>query len=102
MFELDEWLTEAEAAAEVDKSVRTLRQWRKRRIGPPYALFGRTVRYRKTSFIEHFRASEITPARERRSERSRVREDHPSHLSERRPARERLSDSYGPPASGPK
>jgi hypothetical protein len=74
MFDLDEWLTEAEAAAEVDKSVRTLRQWRKRGIGPPYALFGRSIRYRKTAFIEHFRASEITPARARRAERRGARE----------------------------
>lgn len=66
MPELDEWLSEAEAAAEVEKSVRTLRQWRKRGIGPPYTYFGRSVRYRKPAFIEHFRASEITPARTRR------------------------------------
>jgi hypothetical protein len=25
---LDEWMSEAEAAAEIDKTVRTLRQWR--------------------------------------------------------------------------
>jgi hypothetical protein len=60
---LDEWLSEEEAAAAVGKTVRTLRQWRRRRIGPPYTYFGRTVKYRKLSFIEHFRQSEIKPVR---------------------------------------
>ena len=36
-------MTEAEAAAEVGKTVRTLRKWRQQRIGPPFAYFGRTV-----------------------------------------------------------
>jgi hypothetical protein len=58
---LDEWLSEQEAAAAAGKTVRTLRQWRKRGIGPPFTRFGRTVRYRKPTFIEHFRQSEITP-----------------------------------------
>jgi helix-turn-helix protein len=63
---LDDWMTEAEAAAAVKKSVRTLRVWRKRGLGPPYAFFGRTVRYRKPAFIEYFRAVEINPVRTRR------------------------------------
>ena len=67
---LDEWLTEQEAAAAVQKSVRTLRAWRKRGIGPPYALFGRTIKYRKPALVEHFRAIEVVPARERRSRRT--------------------------------
>ena len=63
----DEWMTEAEAAAEVHKTVRTLRQWRRRRTGPPYAFFGRTVRYHRPTFSEFFKASQIQPARNRRS-----------------------------------
>lgn len=35
--ELDEWMSEAEAAKLVGKTVRTLRVWRKRGLGPPYA-----------------------------------------------------------------
>ena len=62
----DEWMSEAEAAAEVHKTVRTLRQWRKKREGPPYAFFGRTVRYHRASFIHHFEASQIMPARKSR------------------------------------
>jgi hypothetical protein len=62
----DEWMGEAEAAAEVHKTIRTLRQWRKKRIGPPYAFFGRTVRYHRASFMRHFEASQIMPARKSR------------------------------------
>jgi hypothetical protein len=61
--ELDEWLSEQEAAAATRKSVRTLRDWRRKGIGPPYAFFGRTPKYRAATFIEHFRASEIDPVR---------------------------------------
>jgi hypothetical protein len=61
--ELDEWLNEAEAAAAVKKSVRTLRDWRRKGIGPPYAFFGRTPKYRAATFVEHFRAAEIEPVR---------------------------------------
>jgi hypothetical protein len=65
--DLDEWLSEEEAAAAAGKTVRTLRQWRRRGVGPPYVFFGRTVRYRKPAFVEHYRRSEITPARNRLS-----------------------------------
>ena len=60
---LDEWLSEQEAAAALRKSVRTLRKWRAQRVGPPYAYFGRTVKYRRPALVEHFRQSEITPVR---------------------------------------
>jgi hypothetical protein len=61
----DEWLGEAEAAAELDKSVRTLRDWRRRGKGPPYALFGRTIKYNRQTLAEHYKAKEVTPVRER-------------------------------------
>jgi hypothetical protein len=64
---LDEWMSEAEAAAEVKKTVRTLRDWRKRREGPPYAYFGRTVRYHRPTFVEFFKANQIMPVRKRRT-----------------------------------
>jgi hypothetical protein len=60
-------MTEAEAAAEAKKTVRTLRLWRKRGIGPPYTYFGRTPKYRRRAFFEHFRQAEIVPVRERKS-----------------------------------
>jgi hypothetical protein len=61
--EFDEWLSEQETAAAINKSVRTLRQWRRGGIGPPYARFGRTIKYRKSSLVEHFRRAEINPVR---------------------------------------
>jgi hypothetical protein len=61
----DEWMSEAEAAAEIDKTIRTLRQWRRRRTGPPYAHFGRTVKYHRPSFIEYFKSIQVLPVRER-------------------------------------
>jgi len=43
--------------------VRTLREWRKRRIGPPYAYFGRTVRYHRPTFGEHYKKNQVMPVR---------------------------------------
>jgi Helix-turn-helix domain len=65
MGALDDWMDEEEAAAEVRKSVRTLRAWRRRRVGPPYTLFGRTIRYHRPTFIEFFKTNQIVPVRGR-------------------------------------
>jgi hypothetical protein len=62
---LDEWMSEAEAAAEIGKTVRTLRQWRRRRTGPPYAHFGRSVKYHRPTFVEYFKSIQVMPARTR-------------------------------------
>jgi hypothetical protein len=73
---LSEWMSEAEAAAEIEKTVRTLRQWRRRRTGPPYAHFGRTVRYHRPAFEKYFQSIQVLPARERaRYPRGRSRSD---------------------------
>jgi Helix-turn-helix domain len=66
---LDDWMSEEEAAAAVQKTVRTLRDWRQRREGPPYARFGRTIRYHRPSFVEFFKASQIMPVRRPRRSR---------------------------------
>jgi hypothetical protein len=60
---LEDRLSEQEAAAALHKSVRTLRQSRRRGEGPPYTYFGKTVRYRKPALVEHFRRNEINPVR---------------------------------------
>jgi hypothetical protein len=60
---LADWLDEAAAAAEVGKSIRTLRDWRRRGTGPPFTRFGRTVKYRRDSLVAYFRAQEETPVR---------------------------------------
>jgi hypothetical protein len=62
---LADWMSEAEAAAEIDKTVRTLRQWRRRRTGPPFARFGRTVRYHRPTFAAYFKSIQVMPLRER-------------------------------------
>jgi hypothetical protein len=69
---LEEWLTEAETAAEIGKTVRTLRQWRRKGLGPPYALFGRTVKYNRSVLIEYYKSQQVIPAqtRKRREPRS--------------------------------
>jgi excisionase family DNA binding protein len=61
-----EWMSEKEAAAELDVSVRTLRQWRRKRVSPPYAFFGRVPRYHRETFAEYFKANQIMPVRKLR------------------------------------
>jgi len=58
-----EWMTEAQTALELHKTVRTLRQWRRRRVGPPYAYYGRTVRYHRPTLAEFYKSNQIAPAR---------------------------------------
>ena len=62
---LADWLDEAAAAAEVGKAIRTLRDWRRRGVGPPFTRFGRTVKYRRDSLVAYFKAQEETPVRKR-------------------------------------
>jgi hypothetical protein len=71
---LKDWLSEEALAKELDKSVRTLRQWRKKKVGPPYSLFGRTVRYHGPTVVEHFKAREIKPVRSKPAGGSRSAE----------------------------
>jgi len=63
-----EWMSEDEAAAFVGKTIRTLRQWRQKREGPPYAFFGRTVRYHRGALVEFYKSNQIiNPVRKRRT-----------------------------------
>jgi hypothetical protein len=64
---LKDLMSEEETAAEVGKTVRTLRQWRKRGVGPPYVRIGRTVKYRRPALVEHYRQREIVPVHERQA-----------------------------------
>lgn len=48
----DQWLTRQKVADRWDKSKGTLDQWAAKGIGPPYALFGRSARYRLSDLIE--------------------------------------------------
>lgn len=42
-----EWLRDLDLAAWLGVGVSTLRQWRHRRVGPPFVHLGRCVRYRR-------------------------------------------------------
>ena len=63
---LDGWLSEADTAKAIGVSVRTLRNWRRRRVGPPYAFFGRAVKYNGRALGEHYEAAQIMPVRSRK------------------------------------
>ena len=63
---LDDWINEAETAAAIGVSVRTLRQWRRKGEGPPYAHFGRAIKYNKRALGEHYEAAQIVPVRARK------------------------------------
>jgi hypothetical protein len=62
---LDDWLTEEETAAELRKTVRTLRSWRRDGIGPVYAQFGRTTMYHKDALRRYCLDQQVTPVRSR-------------------------------------
>jgi hypothetical protein len=63
---LDDWLDEVETAAAIGVSVRTLRQWRRKGEGPPYARFGRAIKYHKPALAEHFKSIQVLPVRTRK------------------------------------
>ena len=46
---LEGYLTEAELAKELGRSIRTIARWRSIGEGPPWVVLGRQVLYRKTS-----------------------------------------------------
>jgi predicted DNA-binding transcriptional regulator AlpA len=64
---LDNYLTMAQAAAELGTTERTLARWHTDRIGPPRTKIGARVYYRKDSVAEWLRSREIVPTRSRRA-----------------------------------
>lgn len=55
---LDDWMSRANLAAELDLSVDTLARWESRRIGPPCVRVGRRVLYRRGAVQEWLRSQE--------------------------------------------
>lgn len=47
----DEWLTRPEVAERLKIPTQTLAVWGSKRIGPPYAKFGRHCRYRLSEVV---------------------------------------------------
>jgi hypothetical protein len=63
----DEWLSEEEFADLIGRTRRTLRKWRERGIGPPFAAAGRSKLYRRSSWPEYLKSIEVKPARNSRT-----------------------------------
>jgi helix-turn-helix protein len=63
---LDDWIDEKATAKAIGVSVRTLRAWRRRGEGPPYALFGRAVRYNQRALNAHYESAQVVPVRTRK------------------------------------
>ncbi len=63
---LDEYLTPAQLAAELGKTVRTLDRWQLQGRGPYYTYMGKTKMYRRGAVIEWLRRCETSPNPRRR------------------------------------
>jgi len=61
------YLTEPELATEVRRSTRTLKRWRRLRIGPPFVFLGREPIYPIAGARDWLRSGEIKPRRGSRS-----------------------------------
>jgi predicted site-specific integrase-resolvase len=64
---LEDWLNEKATAKEIGVSIRTLRQWRRKGEGPPYAHFGRAIKYNKRAISKHYESMQIVPPRSRKA-----------------------------------
>ena len=60
---LDGFLREQELARALGCTVRTLRRWHERRIGPPRTVCGRVILYRKSSVDNWLKSHEQAYAR---------------------------------------
>lgn len=64
---LNEYDTEAELAAKLQKTRRCLQKWRQLRIGPPWTQLGKQVIYRRAAVDGWLRSLEQQPVRARRT-----------------------------------
>ena len=60
---LDGWLPEKETARQLNKSTRTLKRWRDKRVGPPYRQVGRDFIYHVQTTREWLAAGLVKPLR---------------------------------------
>lgn len=67
---LADYWSEAELAKEINKSLRTVRKWREQKIGPPYAMLGKTPIYPKPGSRDWLKSLERQPVRTKRSVRA--------------------------------
>jgi hypothetical protein len=60
---LSEYLTKAELAAQLNRSIRSMDRWALTGDGPPFVRIGRRSLYRRAAVIEWLRSLEIVPGR---------------------------------------
>jgi len=63
---LNEYLTKAELASQLHRSVRSVDRWALTGDGPPYVRIGRRTLYRRAAVVEWLRALEMTPGPKRK------------------------------------
>ncbi len=66
---LSEYLTKAELAAQLRRSIRSVDRWALTGDGPPYVRIGRRSLYRRAAVVEWLRGLEMTPGRVARKRR---------------------------------
>jgi hypothetical protein len=66
---LSEYLTKAELAAQLNRSIRSVDRWTLTGDGPPCVRIGRTSLYRRAAVVEWLKGLEITPGRPQRKQR---------------------------------
>jgi len=66
---LSEYLTKAELATQLHRSIRSVDRWALTGDGPPCVRIGRKTLYRRAAVVEWLRGLEITPGRVGRKQR---------------------------------
>jgi hypothetical protein len=69
---LEDYLPEDETASQLNKTPRTLQNWRQQGIGPPYTVVGKTIYYERSKLLSWLRDQQRQPVRTR-SHRSNAR-----------------------------
>jgi hypothetical protein len=70
---LNEYLTKAELATQLHRSIRSLDRWALTGEGPPCVRIGRRSLYRRAAVVEWLRGLEITPGRGGHNRRRRAK-----------------------------
>jgi hypothetical protein len=68
---LENYLTEKALARQINKTPRTLQNWRQRRIGPPWTNLGKTVLYDPDEFLAWLKAQQRPVPNRRTDHRGR-------------------------------
>jgi hypothetical protein len=58
---LDGYISETQLALELGRNKATLVRWRKKQIGPPFTMMGKSVYYCRESVLLWLKANEVSP-----------------------------------------